>query len=68
MLFSIYQFSIILHLESFPKYQEKNMWLWKIEVGFHENSWNQKVVPDGFLGHDLWERNQKLFSMGFEIL
>ena len=28
----------------------------------------KKVVTDGFLGHDLLERNQKLFSMGFEIL
>ena len=28
----------------------------------------KKLLTDGFLGHDLRERNQKLFSMGFEIL
>lgn len=28
----------------------------------------KKLLTDGFLGHDLWERNQQLFSMGFEIL
>ena len=79
MLFSIYQFSIIPHLESFPKYIacywfmasstkkqicdfEKLRW---VSMKIHET---KKVVTDGFLGHDLWERNQKLFCMGFEIL
>ena len=35
-------------------------------MGSHEFSRNQKIVTDGF--HDLWARNEKLFSMGIEIL
>ena len=71
MLFSIYQFSVIPHLESFPKYIgtkkkicdfEKLRW---VSMKIHGT---KKVVTDGFLVHDLWERNQKLFCMGFEIL